>query len=201
MAADRGIKVSGITIRRAVAAAVRTKPGQHLFARPPLHTIDARRVTLSVHCKVRQMNQSSWHVGGSRAAGVIIGVLVVALLGSATAKAEGSNLGYGSGGTLRDYDGTVHQYNASGERFRIRGRCQSACTLFLAIRNVCVERSAVLRFHAGSSPTSTARMLGAYDARLRNYLNDHNYMSSSAFHTISGSDMISRFGYKQCPPR
>jgi hypothetical protein len=37
-------------------------------------------------------------------------------------------------------------------------------------------------------------MIEAYNARLRNYLNTGNYMNSSAFHTISGSDMISRFG-------
>jgi hypothetical protein len=141
-----------------------------------------------------QMNQ------GCRTAGGIVGALLVAFLCSA-AKAEGSNLGYGSGGSLSDYNGTVHQYNASGERFRIRGRCQSACTLFLAIKNVCIERSAALRFHAGSSPISTARMIEAYNARLRNYLNTGNYMNSSAFHTISGSDMISRFGYKECPPK
>jgi hypothetical protein len=61
-------------------------------------------------------------------------------------------------------------------------------------KNVCIERSAALRFHAGSSPISTAHMIEAYNARLRNYLNTGNYMNSSAFHTISGSDMISRFG-------
>src|SRR5215813_10073385 len=112
------------------------------------------------------MNQSARNIKGCHVAEVIIGLLLVALLCSATANAEGSNLGYGLGGALRDYDGTVHQYNASGERFRIRGRCPSACTLFLAIKNVCIERSAVLRFHAGSSPISTARMLGAYDAKI-----------------------------------
>ena len=155
------------------------------------------------HCSVAwgQMMQSSSHIEGWRAAGVTVAALLAAFLSAAAAKAEGSNLGYGSGGSLRDYNGTVQQYNASGERFRIRGRCQSACTLFLAIKNVCIERSAVLRFHAGSSPVATARMIEAYNARLRSYLNAGNYMSSSAFHTVSGSEMISRFGYRECPPR
>ena len=31
----------------------------------------------------------------------------------------------------------------------IKGHCQSNCTLFLGLRNVCVERSATLLFHAG----------------------------------------------------
>ena len=34
--------------------------------------------------------------------------------------------------------------------FRITGLCQSACTTFLSIKNVCVERSANFEFHAGS---------------------------------------------------
>jgi len=147
------------------------------------------------------MKQTSSHIETCRAAGVLIGALLTAVMYSAAAKGEGSSLGYGRGGSLSDYTGTVQQYNASGERFRIRGLCKSACTLFLGIKNVCIERSAVLRFHAGLSPISTARMLESYNAKLRNYLNAGNFMSSSAFHTISGSDMISRFGYKECPPR
>jgi hypothetical protein len=54
------------------------------------------------------------------------------------------------------------------------GRCQSACTLFLGIRNVCIERSATLLFHAGHAmnskvilPWATEHMLNAYNARLR----------------------------------
>ena len=146
------------------------------------------------------MKQSSSHIEGWLAVAAA-GALLAVMLCSAAAMAEGSNLGSGLGGRLSDYDGTVYQYNLSGGRFRIRGRCQSACTLLLAIRNICIERSAVLRFHAGSSPMATARMMSAYNARLRGYLNAGNYMSSFTFHTISGIDMISRFGYKECPAR
>jgi hypothetical protein len=131
----------------------------------------------------------------------LVGALLAVLLFSAAAKAEGSNLGYGMGGRFSDYDATVDQYNASGERFRIRGRCQSSCTLFLAIRNVCVEKSAIFAFHGGRYLLAPGHMMSAYNARLRNYLTAGNYMSSSEYHTISGSDMISRFGYKACPAR
>lgn len=119
------------------------------------------------------------------------------------ARAEGSNLGYGRGGRFSDYDGTVHQFNASGERFRIRGRCQSACTLFLAIKNVCIEPSARLMFHAGNSgglisPSATLHMMRAYNPRLRAYLEAGGYMNTKDFHTISGSVMIAKFGYRGC---
>jgi hypothetical protein len=121
------------------------------------------------------------------------------------ALAEGNDLGYGRGGGFSDYDGTVYRFNQSGERFRIRGRCASACTLFLAIKNVCVERSARLMFHAGNSghggpisPLATAHMMSAYNSKLRSYLEAGGYMNTKQYHTISGREMIVRFGYRGC---
>lgn len=68
---------------------------------------------------------------------------------SLPAAAEDSNAGYGMGGEFKTFDPIVEQYNRSGAQFRIEGHCQSACTLFLAIRNVCIDRAATLLFHAG----------------------------------------------------
>ncbi|MCO5086349.1 MAG: hypothetical protein M9883_05785, partial [Methylobacteriaceae bacterium] len=61
--------------------------------------------------------------------------------------AEGSSLPYGGGGPI-GVGSIIQKYNKSGERFRIEGSCQSSCTMLLAIRNVCVEPSATLLFHA-----------------------------------------------------
>lgn len=101
----------------------------------------------------------------------------------------------------------VRQYNASGERFRIDSYCQSACTMFLGIRNVCVTRSAELAFHGAWTHTreptfiegATNRMIAAYNPRLRSYLQAGGYMSARSLHTISGQDMITKFGYRACP--
>src|SRR5437764_11547089 len=80
----------------------------------------------------------------------ILFAVIVFLFGvSTTALAEGSSKGYGMGGWFEQFDPVVRQYNQSGELFRIAGHCQSACTLFLSIRNVCIEPSAQLLFHAG----------------------------------------------------
>jgi len=123
---------------------------------------------------------------------------------------EGSNLGFRSGGKFSDYDPIVYQYNASGERFRIRGRCRSACTMFLGIRNVCVEPTAVFQFHAGSvelggtrvqSAISSAHMMAHYNSRLRTYLEAGKYLETRDLHNITGRDMIAKFGYPACPPR
>jgi hypothetical protein len=133
------------------------------------------------------------------------------LLFGTPALADGSvsqvGMGVGSGPDgFRPFNTLVRQYNASGERFRIDGHCQSACTLFLSIRNVCVEPSARLLFHAGHTrgpnrqinPVATNHMISAYNGRLRGYLKAGGYMDTLAFHTISGQDMISKFGYRAC---
>lgn len=119
----------------------------------------------------------------------------------------GSSDGYGMGGQFTKFDPVVSQHNRSGELFRIQGHCQSACTEFLAIRNVCVERSANLLFHAGHDRSGavsvqwTNHMLAAYKPRLRQYLVANHYMDSLEFHAISGAEIIDRFGYRECPSR
>jgi hypothetical protein len=104
----------------------------------------------------------------------------------------------------------VRQYNASGEPFRIEGTCKSACTIFLGIRNACVERGATLMFHAGhdikenvTGPNTRASRaaLSRYNSQLRRYLLKEHYMDTDSYHSLSGSTLIDRFGYRECPPK
>lgn len=125
------------------------------------------------------------------------------LLTPATSMA-GTSAGYGMGGQFSRFDPIVTQYNQTGEEFQIVGHCQSACTLFLGIRNVCVDRNATLLFHAGHdrnrniTASSTNHMLSAYNAGLRDYLTSNRLMDTLAFHSISGRDMVRKFGYREC---
>jgi hypothetical protein len=121
--------------------------------------------------------------------------------------ADGSSRPYGRGGRINP-GAIIAQYNKSGERFRIEGICQSSCTTLLAIRNVCVDSSATLRFHAALFPNEAgqkppprrqARMLASYKPKLRQYLVKNGYVDTFAFHDISGSDIIRKFGYRACP--
>jgi hypothetical protein len=127
------------------------------------------------------------------------------LLGAGPALAAGSTAGFEMGGNYARFDPVVSQYNQSGELFRIDGHCQSSCTLFLAIRNVCISRSATLLFHSAkdrsgaASPARTEHMLAAYNPQLRDYVVSHHYMETLDFHAISGRDMIQKFGYRECP--
>jgi hypothetical protein len=124
--------------------------------------------------------------------------LAVVALCLATPSLAASSTGYGKGGRTKDFAVDVQKYDQSGESFRITGHCQSACTMFLAVRNVCIEPSARLLFHAGDNATATSRMMNSYNSKLRAHLVANRAMETPAFHTISGSDMISKFGYKAC---
>ena len=125
------------------------------------------------------------------------------------ALADGSSRPYGGGGPI-NAPAIVARYNKSGERFRIEGHCQSSCTMLLAIRTVCVEPDAELAFHAALFPKEAgqkpppkrqAAMLNSYNAKLRQYLVSNHYVDTFEFHTISGREIIQKFGYRACPGR
>jgi len=132
-------------------------------------------------------------------------IITLATLLMATPVVAGTSADYGMGGQFARFDPVVAQYNQSGELLRIEGHCQSACTLFLAVRNVCIDRTAELLFHAGHdrertvTAKATNHLLAAYKPKLRQYLVSNHYVDTLAFHTISGSDMITKFGYRECP--
>src|SRR5450432_2882020 len=74
--------------------------------------------------------------------------VAIFVLISTPALAAGSSVGYEYGGPAARFDAVVTEYNGRGALFRIDGHCQSACTLFLGIRNVCISPGASLLFHA-----------------------------------------------------
>lgn len=147
----------------------------------------------------------------TRALGAIGFLFALSGLGVQSAYADGSvsslGMGYGAkdAAAFARFQSVIAQYNASGERFRIDSHCQSACTMFLSIRNVCVAPGATLLFHAGGSmqkgtisPARAEQMRSTYNAALRQYVTDNHFMDTFAFHAIPGSQIISRFGYPAC---
>lgn len=130
------------------------------------------------------------------------------LCGSAVADVSLSAIGMGHGAptaaAFREFQEAVRRYSASGERFRIDTHCPSACTMFLSVRNVCIAPGASLAFHAGGNrhrgimPEYTAQMLKTYRPALKRYLVSNRLMETLDFTTISGQEMISRFGYPPC---
>lgn len=143
---------------------------------------------------------------GRTICGLSFAILCLAATASPTL-ADGSSRPYGGGGRI-NAGAIIGQYNKTGERFRIEGSCQSSCTMLLAIKNVCVDPSATLRFHAAlfpneigqkPPPARQAQMLASYKPKLRQYLVKNGYVDTFAFHDISGSDIIQKFGYRACP--
>lgn len=149
----------------------------------------------------------------TQAHGLVSGVVIALLLatgGAAPVIADGSSKPYGAGGRFATYFPIIAKYNKSGEMFRVEGVCRSACTLFLSIRNVCVDRKALISFHAGpdrvtkkwnASSSSTKTMLAAYKSELRAYLVKGHHVDSARYHTLAGATLIDKFGYPECAPR
>jgi hypothetical protein len=146
-----------------------------------------------------------------RAFGKLVLIGIVGAFAAQPAYADGSvsSLGMGYGARTQaifaQFLAVIQQYNASGERFRIDGHCQSACTMFLSIRNVCIAPGATLLFHAGGNmqkgiinPSTTHQMLSSYNPALQRYVTANHYMDTFTFHPIPGSDIIKRFGYRAC---
>ena len=100
-----------------------------------------------------------------------LAVLAFVLISSTSFAATSEK--FSRGGWYKDFQPEIARANSSGELFRIKGHCQSNCTLFLGLRNACVERSATLLFHAGHDRQRnihvgyTQRMLSAYNPKLR----------------------------------
>ena len=146
---------------------------------------------------------------GRRAGLKVLAVFACVAAAASSAYAEGSSLPYGGGGRI-GADQIIRKYNQSGETFRIEGSCQSSCTMLLSIKKACVDPNARLLFHAALFPNEKgqkppperqARMLNSYNAKLRSYLVKNGYVETFDFHTISGRDIIQKFGYRECPRR
>jgi hypothetical protein len=96
------------------------------------------------------------------------------------------------GGFVSSYEDAVAIYNREGRRVEIRGSCNSACTLALAVHNVCVGKDAVVRWHQAYEPNTnrlrpdvTKHMIDVLPPRLRNYLDGkikENYTPETTLH-------------------
>ena len=135
---------------------------------------------------------------------VLLLLTFVAAIGfSLATHAQVSSIPYGRGARpAAKFQRFLHdreEFAKNGELFRIEGQCRSACTLFLRLKKACIDPSAELLFHAGGSAYSTKAMLDSYNAKLRSYLMANHYMDTPEFHTISGLEIIQKFGYRACP--
>ena len=96
----------------------------------------------------------------------------------ATAKTNSVVVSANSGGSVGVYVRKVAFYRKAGTKVRFAGRCDSACTLLLALprHNTCISPGAYFRFHAPTARNSQmARlthllMMRKYPTWVRSYL-------------------------------
>lgn len=111
------------------------------------------------------------------------------------------------GGSLQARQTKIRKMRHQGQRVEIRGRCYSACTMYLGLQNVCVDPDAVLGFHGprgalGALPQDAFEHWSRIMSRdLRKPLQSW-FMMQARYVTrgvlfVSGSKLI-EMGYARC---
>jgi hypothetical protein len=69
-------------------------------------------------------------------------------------------VGDDSGGLVAEYALRLYEMQQSRRKVEFVGRCDSACTLFLALptEQTCITEGALFRFHAPSAPSASAEV-------------------------------------------
>lgn len=124
--------------------------------------------------------------------------------------AASSQPGGDLGGKLERYVEDVERFNREGRLKRIAGVCASACTIYLGVKNVCVDPSAELWFHAASrprdnlpDPAGSLRMLAYYPPPIRRWAMSSGALEQTTWsvrHMLTSVELI-RMGMRPCPPR
>ncbi len=89
------------------------------------------------------------------------------------------------GGAVIDYALRMFQIRQAGTKVHFKGRCDSACTLFLALpaSQTCVTQNAIFRFHAPTSDTNAdtaavqSFLMRQYPDWVRAWIGDHGGLS------------------------
>lgn len=98
-----------------------------------------------------------------------LGILCTFIAGGAEAASssprQSVSITNNSGGMIVQYALKAAQFRRAGTKVKFRGRCDSACTLYLGLpkHQVCVAPGAYFRFHSPSARSSrSARMAKSY---------------------------------------
>jgi hypothetical protein len=111
------------------------------------------------------------------------------------------------GGKLLAYTAQVDRLNRENREKRISGVCASACSVFLGVRRICIERDAQVWFHGAykpaslrPDPTGSLVMLSYYPRRVRRWAIETRALertSWSAEHMLTGEQLI-KMGLSPC---
>ena len=102
------------------------------------------------------------------------------------------------GGEVAERALEVGRLLASGRPVVIAGRCASACTLYLALDQICRTDRAVLQFHAPSNPALVPAFLSIYPPGVRAWIAAHGGLGARVL-TMPAAE-VARY-VKLCPSR
>ena len=103
------------------------------------------------------------------------------------------------GGDVRQYAAQTYAYIRGGREVRLH-ECRSACTLALAVPDVCVYPDGVLRFHKAYNPITKATNDGVSDAMMMAYppaVRERLGVLTRKYKSLTGSELI-RLGVRDC---
>lgn len=97
-------------------------------------------------------------------------------------------IGHNRGGYVVDFALQLEKWKESGTKVRFAGRCQSACTLYLALpaSQTCLAPGASFTFHAPSGPSRSANRFAAiymnrtYPGWVRSWINTRGGLTPRA---------------------
>ncbi|WP_112310226.1 hypothetical protein [Pseudogemmobacter bohemicus] len=111
------------------------------------------------------------------------------------------------GGLIGVRNREVQRLRASGDRVELRGTCNSACTMYLGLDNICIDRRASFGFHGPSSygkPLPVPEferwsqiMAQSYREPLKSWFLETARHNISGQIRLSGTELI-RLGYPEC---
>lgn len=82
------------------------------------------------------------------------------------------------GGYLDDYIKTRDLLESLGTPIEIRSECNSACTIYLSLDNLCITESASFTFHSTGDPKADAFLLDTYPEDVRNWIRGKGGLTS-----------------------
>lgn len=123
------------------------------------------------------------------AKGIVTSTILVAAMVSQAAAFGGSyiSISHDRGGRVIEYALKVKKIKETGREVRFRGKCDSACTLYLSLpsNQICIEPGANFGFHKayGASPRgnqiATGYMMKKYPGWVRSWIRQRGGLSST----------------------
>lgn len=149
---------------------------------------------------------SDWLVRWSWRLGPAFGIFFWLGLHAAFAAPGAVTITNNRGGDVAEWQAAVETWRANDTQIIVAGRCNSACTMVLALPKTCVTPDAVMGFHGASAKGPLA---GLYEAQANGILADHYPPSIRAlfwekFAAIKGrtaklnADQLIALGVKPC---